>query len=203
VLDNLSVSFEKGAVTGIVGKSGCGKSTLLKLLIGLYEPNQGNVTLKTSDGANAEITPQIAYVPPNDYLFSGTVAENIIMSEDNPRIDEMKAACSDANILGFIESLSGGFDTSIGESGGTVSSGQAQRLAIARAIYKKSPIVVFDEPTANLDADSVEQFKSAVRRLAQDKGKICVIVTHDASTMTVCDKVYVMEDGVISEKMCS
>jgi ABC-type bacteriocin/lantibiotic exporter with double-glycine peptidase domain len=128
ILDNLSVSFEKGAVTGIVGKSGCGKSTLLKLLIGLYEPKQGEITLKTSDGANAEITPQIAYVPPNDYLFSGTVAENIIMSEDNPRIDEMKAACSDANILGFIESLSGGFDTSIGESGGTVSSGQAQRF---------------------------------------------------------------------------
>jgi subfamily B ATP-binding cassette protein MsbA len=198
VFEDINVAFTKGMVTGIVGKSGCGKSTLLKLLIGLYPPRQGRVSLKTSSGAAPDILPQVAYVPPVDYLFSGTVAENIIMSESAPRENEMNAAASDANILDFIKSLPDGFDTPIGESGGTVSSGQAQRLAIARAIYKKSPIVVFDEPTANLDVDSIEQFQSAVGRLARDK--ICVIVTHDVSTVAVCDRVYVLENGGIREK---
>ena len=152
ILENVNISFKKGIITGLAGKSGSGKSTLLKLLIGLYTPLRGTIELKHADGvlSGEEIMPQIAYVPPADYLFSGTVTENIIMSDNAPRLDDMKNAASGANILDFIESLSDGFDTLIGESGGTVSSGQAQRLAIARAIYKKSPIIVFDEPTANL-----------------------------------------------------
>jgi len=200
VLEDVNAVFEKGMVTGLVGKSGSGKSTLLKLLIGLYAPAQGSISLKHSSGilSGGEIMPQVAYVPPVDYLFSGTVTDNIIMSEDRPRLSDMMAAASGANILDFIESLPEGFDTVIGESGGTVSSGQAQRIAIARAIYKRSPIVVFDEPTANLDADSIEKFQSAVKTLAADK--ICIIVTHDPSTMTVCDKIYLLEDGFVREK---
>ena len=143
--------------------------------------------------------PQIAYVPPADYLFSGTVTENIIMSDNEPRVNDMKNAASGANILDFIESLSDGFDTLIGESGGTVSSGQAQRLAIARAIYKKSPVIVFDEPTANLDVDSIEKFQAAIRHLAKDK--ICIIVTHDVSTINICDKVYIIENKQVREKL--
>jgi ABC-type multidrug transport system fused ATPase/permease subunit len=197
VLENVNVSFSKGVVTGIAGISGSGKSTLLKLLIGLYTPQQGKVTLHHTSGTLDKIMPQVAYVPPVDYLFSGTVAENIIMSENQPCLEEMNIASSGANILEFIESLPEGFDTNIGESGGTVSSGQAQRLAIARAIYKKSPIVIFDEPTANLDITSIEIFQSAIKKLAKDK--ICIIVTHDISTITVCDKVYELEEGRIKE----
>jgi len=196
VINDISVTFERGMITGIAGKSGCGKSTLLKILIGLYNPQKGTVALTHETGVITDIMPQVAYVPPLDYLFSGTVAENIIMSEMIPRMDEMRLAASGANILDFIEALPEGFETPIGESGGTVSSGQAQRLAIARAIYKKSPIIVFDEPTANLDAESVEKFKAAVRRLSADK--ICIIVTHDAPTIAVCDKVYLLENGKIT-----
>jgi ABC-type bacteriocin/lantibiotic exporter with double-glycine peptidase domain len=198
VLDGVSAVFKKGFVTGIVGKSGSGKSTLLKLLIGIYNPREGNVTLRHANGALNEILPQVAYVPPVDYLFSESVLENIVMSENEPRLNEMKAAASDANILDFIESLPQGFDTLIGESGNTVSSGQAQRLAIARAIYKKSPVVIFDEPTANLDADSIKKFQSAVKHLAKEK--VCIIVTHEASTINICDKVFVLEDGGVREK---
>jgi len=200
VLESINAVFPKGKVTGLAGKSGSGKSTLLKLVIGLYAPSQGRVTLRHTFGVleGEDVITQVAYVPPVDYLFSGTVAENIIMSEAEPRIEDMRVAAFGANILDFIESLPDRFDTIIGESGGTVSSGQAQRIAIARAIYKRSPIVVFDEPTANLDADSIEKFHSAVKALAKDK--ICIVVTHDASTMTVCDKVYVLEDGCIREK---
>ena len=200
VLNSVSAKFSKGKVTGLVGKSGSGKSTLLKLLIGLYEPNGGKVSLKLGSGCidGEKIMAQVAYVPPADYLFSGTVIDNIIMSESEPRAGELDAAAESANILGFVEALPQGFDTVIGESGGTVSSGQAQRIAIARAIYKESPIIVFDEPTANLDADSIEKFQSAVKALSKDK--ICIIVTHDASTMTSCDCVYVLDEGSVREK---
>jgi len=195
ILEEIDAVFPKGIITGLVGKSGSGKSTLLKLMIGLYAPNQGNISLIHDNGSyNGEaIMPHVAYVPPVDYLFSGTVLDNIIMSQDEPNMVEVEQAASDANILDFVESLPHGFNTVIGESGGTVSSGQAQRIAIARAIYKKSPILVFDEPTANLDADSIEKFQSTIKRLSKDK--ICIVVTHDESTMTVCDKVYILEEG--------
>jgi len=194
VFKEASAVFKRGAVTGLVGKSGSGKSTLLKLLIGLYTPHQGSVSLHHDEGVfnGEEIMQNVAYVPPEDYLFSGTVLENIIMSEEKPQMDEVKRAAREANIIDFIESLPLGFDTMIGESGGTVSSGQAQRIAIARAIYKKAPILVFDEPTANLDADSIEKFQTALKRLSKEK--ICIVVTHDESTMTVCDKVYILDD---------
>jgi len=200
VLKDITASFSKGCVTGIVGESGSGKSTLLKLLIGLYAPQQGTVKLKHKSGVltGEEIMPQIAYVPPSDYLFSGTVLENIVMAEDEPDLDEVEEALSGANILEFVESMSDKLDTLLGESGASVSSGQAQRLAIARAIYKKSPIVVFDEPTANLDVDSIEKFQATIKLIA--KNKICIIVTHDVPTITVCDKVYMIEQGNISEK---
>jgi len=198
VLENIHVTFDKGHVAGIVGKSGSGKSTLLKLLIGLYEPDSGNVSLNHVHGTltGEEIMPQVAYVPPVDYIFSGTIADNIIMSENEPRSGDMEKAAHDANILDFIQSLPQGFDTVIGESGGTVSSGQAQRIAIARAIYKGSPVLVFDEPTANLDADSIEKFQTAIKQISKEK--ICIVVTHDTSTMTACDSILELEGGRVS-----
>lgn len=200
VLQNIKATFSKGMVTGIVGKSGSGKSTLLKLLIGIYTPQKGTIELKHTTGIlqREEIIQQIAYVPPAEYLFSGTVTENIIMSDEKPDLDEMKKAAHSANILDFIEMLPNEFDTLIGESGGTLSSGQAQRIAIARAIYKKAPIIIFDEPTANLDADSIEKLKETIKCLAKDK--ICILVTHDISTITICDKVYVIEQGYMRER---
>jgi ABC-type bacteriocin/lantibiotic exporter with double-glycine peptidase domain len=199
-LENVSASFKKGSVTGIAGKSGSGKSTLLKLLIGLYAPNSGKIELKHASGtlSGKDIMPQVAYVPPVDYLFSESILENIIMSENEPRMDDIKSAAGEANILDFIESSAEGFDTQLTEGGGGVSSGQAQRLAIARAIYKKSPVIVFDEPTANLDAESIEMFQSAVKGIAREK--ICIIVTHDLSTIGACDKVYNIENGGVCEQ---
>lgn len=199
LLDHVNMSFPKGKITGIVGKSGSGKTTLLKLLIGLYTPQAGVVELKHNAGivSGEEIMPLVAYVPPLDSLFSGSVSDNIIMSEYEPRFEDMWAAATDANIIEFIQSLPQGFNTRIGESGSTVSSGQAQRIAIARAIYKKALIIVFDEPTTNLDIDSIEKFQSVIKFLA--KNKICIIVTHDVSTITVCDKVYVLENGSVKE----
>lgn len=201
IISNVNLSFSKGIVTGIIGKSGSGKSTLLKLLMGLYTPQNGTVKLKYDLGtlSGNDIITQVSYVPPNDYLFSGTVAENITMAEENAVQDKIRDAAFKANILDFINSMPNGFDTVLGEGGSTVSSGQAQRIAIARAIYKRSKIFIFDEPTANLDEDSIAKFQSAVKKLAEDN--ICIIVTHDTSTIDICDKVYALSDGIITEKI--
>lgn len=198
ILTGIDLSFRKGEVTGIVGKSGSGKSTLLKLLMGLYSPTDGNIKLicdeKTISGE--DIISQIAYVPPEDYLFSGTITKNIIMSDNECDQDKMSAAVASANISDYIHSLSDGFDSVLGEGGNTVSSGQAQRIAIARAIYKNSGVFIFDEPTANLDQESINMFQSTVRELARDN--ICIIVTHDVSTVGICDKVYELDNGRVS-----
>lgn len=203
ILNNIDLSFSKGTVTGIIGKSGSGKSTLLKLLMGLYTPQNGTVKLEYDSGtlSRSDIITQVAYVPPSDYLFSGTVAENIIMSEKNAVQNQMQEAALKANVLDFINSMPNGFDTVLGEYGNTVSSGQAQRIAIARAIYKKSTVFIFDEPTANLDGDSIMKFQASVKKLAEDN--ICIIVTHDTLTVDICDKVYVLSDGFVTEKIQS
>lgn len=195
ILNGIDLSFRKGEVTGIIGKSGSGKSTLLKLLMGLYSPTDGTVKLKCKDKtiSGEDIISQVAYVPPEDYLFSGTIAENIAMSDNERDTEKMSAAAASANIFDHIQSLANGFETVIGEGGNTVSSGQAQRIAIARAIYKRGEIFIFDEPTANLDQETVDVFQSTVKKLAQDN--ICIIVTHDTSTVGICDKVYTLENG--------
>jgi len=200
ILNKINASFPKGAITGIAGKSGSGKSTFLKIVMGLYDPQFGEVSLKHSDGilTGQQIMPQVAYVPPTDYLFSGTIAENITMAEDGCHFDELKRAAKAANILDFIQAQPDGFNTIIGEGGNTVSSGQAQRIAIARAIYKKSPIIIFDEPTANLDVESIEKFQSTIKYLSKDK--ICIIVSHDITTINGCDRIYLLEQGNIIEK---
>ena len=201
LLHNLNLTFAKGEVTGIVGQSGSGKSTLLKLLSGLYEPKNGTIELRTEQGTigGEQLTEQVAYVPPDNYLFSGTILENIMMSEQKPQIEKINLAASDANILEFIKSLPDGFDTLIGESGNTLSSGQAQRIAIARAVYINRPVIIFDEPTANLDADSIEKFHAAVHKLALNN--ICIIVTHDISTISACDRIYLLDNGRAEEKL--
>lgn len=200
ILTGIDLSFRKGEVTGIVGKSGSGKSTLLKLLMGLYSPTDGNVKLKceAETFSGDDIISQVAYVPPEDYLFSGTISENIIMSDSKCDNDKISTAAASANISDYVRSLADGFNSVLGEGGNTVSSGQAQRIAIARAIYKDSGVFIFDEPTANLDQESVEMFKSTVKKLAHDN--ICIIVTHDPTTVEICDKVYTLENGKVSEK---
>jgi len=200
VLKNINASFENGKITGIIGASGSGKSTLLKILIGLYTPNKGNIKLSLTKGDfyNHEILPLIAYVPPEGYLFTGTLAENIIMSDKFPDKIRMENAAKDAGMLEFINSLKDGFETYVGEKGKELSSGQAQRIAIARAIYKKSPVFVFDEPTANLDLDSIKKFHNAIKKIAKDK--ICIIVSHDEATISICDTIYSLKEGSLDRE---
>lgn len=180
VLKNFTYTFRKNKIVGVIGKSGQGKTTLLKLIVGIYMPNKGKIWATTNDNNTvdlAEIRNLISYVPSEEILFSDTISENICMS--NERNDNRLTICSQkANILGFINQQVNSFDTIISEDGNTFSSGQVQRLGIARALYNENvQIIIFDEPTSNLDKESTKLFKDELRKLSHNK--ICIVVSHD------------------------
>ncbi|MCL2840262.1 MAG: ABC transporter ATP-binding protein/permease [Defluviitaleaceae bacterium] len=192
VLRDVSLSFLPGKITAITGESGSGKSTLSKIIMGFYTPHKGTVKLKdTEDCFTQNILPHVAYVPPTDYVFSGSITENICMTHDVNESTMKKAAIA-AGIHEFITTLPEGYDTIIGEGATELSSGQGQRVAIARALYQDSPVIIFDEPTSNLDKDSIVILHKEIKRLSQSK--ICIVITHDKATMDICDEVYVVED---------
>lgn len=190
VFDDVQVLFERNKLLGIIGESGIGKSTLLKLITGLYEPTVGAVSVQLEDGASLsgiDILSEIAYVPSNNFVFSGSVSENICMSHPIDQ-QQLEAVAKKANIFDFIQSLPHKFESIIDESGKNISSGQAQRIAIARALYSQAQIILFDEPTANLDAESARLFHQSIRDIAGEK--LCIIVTHNKETSKICDEVY-------------
>ena len=195
VLRNISLKFETGKIIGIAGESGSGKSTLVKLIMGLYTPQSGSVKLMGTNGFYTQnILPFVSYVPPTDYVFNGSITDNIRM--DNEIIQSnIENAAATAGIHEFIKTLPDGYSTVIGEGATEVSSGQGQRLAIARAFYQNSPIAILDEPTSNLDKDSIATLHNEIKKLS--KNKIFIIISHDKSTLDLCDEVYHIENGKI------
>ncbi len=164
---------------GVMGPSGCGKSTLIKLLLALYEPSEGKIYLTDGekDVKGTGIRHDIAYVPQDHPLMSGTILENIAYGEDEPDRERAVKAAEKAGISDFIETLPEKYDTFIKEKGDNVSFGQAQRIAIARAIYKDSPVLILDEPTASLDQSS----KDLIMRTVKDESekRLCIMICHD------------------------
>ena len=164
----------------------------LKLLLNIYKPQEGKVQyINTSNADGAEEEPMIALVPSSDYIFSGTVKENIGMSE---QVDEARMidAAKQANADGFICEMKHQYEEPIGDGGNALSSGQAQRIAIARAYYHNAKCVIFDEPTSNLDQVSIEKFIDTMRKMS--KNCLCMIATHDRSVIEVCDRVIVIDE---------
>jgi len=204
VLRDLSFEAKLGDIIGIIGESGSGKSTLTKLLLGYYEPDSGTIELTATSGITTDnILPYVSYVPSDNLLFNGSIVENICMSNhiDTQMLEHVAKA---AGIHSLIASLPQGFDTIVGESSNTLSSGQAQRIGIARALYHNAPILIFDEPTSNLDSDSAEILHETIKDISHDK--ICLIVTHNQYTQSICDKIYIIDNGYCTEKlnsMCS
>ena len=184
VLKNINVNFQPNGVVGIIGKSGGGKSTLMKLLLGIYKPQSGAISMNGHQ--------KVAYVPSGSALFLGTVSENIALS-DTFDIKWVMECAKMANADGFIHEMPNGYDEQIGGTNHCLSSGQAQRIAIARAYYTNANIIIFDEPTSNLDAGSMEHFHRTVREICKDK--LCIIVTHNQETIQICDTVFQLEQG--------
>ena len=188
---DLSLSIAKGEYVAFTGHSGCGKSTALMLLMGIYKPDSGMRYVSLKDGSRRELTSSwhrlFAYVPQGNKLMSGTVREIVSFADktssaDDARINEaLKIACADS----FISELDNGIDTVLGERGTGLSEGQMQRIAIARAIFSESPILVLDEATSALDDATEKQLLENLRALTD---KTVIIVTHRAAALEICDR---------------
>jgi ABC-type multidrug transport system fused ATPase/permease subunit len=200
VLRGISFIAEAGKVTAIVGPSGSGKSTLLKLILRLYVPTRGTITI---DGqaiatvAEHSLRSQIAYVGQDVFLFSGTIAENIRLGSQDADEAALIAAAKAAAVHDFIVALPSGYDTRAGEGGLRFSSGQRQRISVARALLKNAPIILLDEATASLDSEGDLDVRRAIAELC--RGRTTIVVAHRLNTIVEADMIYVMEAGQMVE----
>lgn len=198
-LENINMIIEKGEKIALVGESGAGKSTLLKLLCGFIRAKSGvyNLYGHNIDEWNIEAARKmIAYVSQEAYLFPKTIAENISYGDSDTDMSKVKQACIIAGIYDMIMALPEGFYTKLGERGITISGGERQRLAIARALYKAAPVILMDEPTSALD-EKTQEIVSRV--IYQDKSKTVIVAAHRLSTIKNADRIYCFSKGKISE----
>lgn len=188
---NLNLTLMPGRLTVLTGPSGSGKSTLAKLMLGFYQPTEGQVTIDDRDArfmsAN-ELRQYFGVVPQETWLFSGTVYENLIAANPNGTFEQVIQACRIAGIHELIDKLPNGYNTGLGEHGMGLSGGQKQRLAIARALVKRARVLVFDEATSSLDHQTAEQFAHTINQL---KGKVTMLfVAHQLPRGLAVDEVY-------------
>ena len=201
VINDLSLVFEAGKTTALVGPSGGGKSTILNLILRLYDPHEGTVTIDDLDIRLASFTSlrdKISFVGQDTFLFSASVSDNIRFGSPTASEEEVIAACKAANAHEFIEHLPQGYKTQVGENGAFLSGGQKQRLAIARAILRDAPILLLDEATSALDSKSEALVQEAIQRLTRDR--TTVVIAHRLSTVLGADKICVIEAGTLAEE---
>ncbi|MDO4489096.1 MAG: ABC transporter ATP-binding protein [Eubacteriales bacterium] len=189
VFDGADLTIIPGKTYAVMGMSGCGKSTLFNLILGLYKPDSGTVSFEFNDEvreAGALTRKLISYVPQGNMLFEGTIRENLTMFNPGATEEEINEAISLSCMDGIIGSLEDGLDTVLGERGAGLSEGQAQRLAIARALLTKAPILLLDEATSALDEKTEAKLVENIRSL---KGVTCLIITHRRAVLPICDNV--------------
>jgi ABC-type multidrug transport system fused ATPase/permease subunit len=200
VLHDISFEVAPNEVLALVGYSGSGKSTIAQLIPRLYDPDSGAVLV---DDINvkwltlASLRSQVSLVLQETLLLSGTVAENIGYGVDGATPERIQAAAIMANAHDFIMELPDGYDTPLGERGSTLSGGQRQRLAIARAFIRETPILILDEPTTGLDAESANLVINALRSLM--RGRTTLIISHDLGLLRCADRILVISGGQIVE----
>ncbi|WP_068775551.1 ABC transporter ATP-binding protein [Paenibacillus sp. FJAT-26967] len=201
VLCELSMKVLPGQVAAIVGASGSGKSTLIKLLLGFYPVDRGEILLQGKSFGHytlEEIRGQIAYVPQDAFLFSGTIEDNIRYGNPEASAEEVREAAGAAYADAFIQELPEKYQTQVGERGASLSGGQRQRIAIARAILKNAPILLLDEATSALDNESEYWVQKALNELM--KGRTTILIAHRLSTVEKADSITVMNQGSIVEQ---
>ena len=196
VLQGVDLAATAGTITAIVGASGAGKSTLVSLLLRLYDPERGQVLVNGTDLRRLrvdDIRENAAIALQRNVLFAGTVADNIGYAARSPTRADIEAAARVACADGFIRELANGYDTELGERGGKLSSGQRQRLSLARAIVRNTPILILDEPTAALDAEAELAVMRNLRQWGKDK--VVFLITHRIGTIRDADQIVFLEQG--------
>ncbi len=200
VLQNVNLTVSKGETVCVVGGSGAGKSTLFKLLLGVYAPTDGKI-MWSVDGEHISTCGMsnglFAYVPQGNFLFSGTIYENLTFFAPNTPTEEQLAAAIKTAQAEFIYDLPCGVDTSLSERGAGLSEGQLQRLAIARALLSNRPMLLLDEATSALDSATEEKLLAALKALPN---KTCILVTHRPAALTQADAIYEILDGKLIRK---
>jgi ATP-binding cassette subfamily B protein len=201
ILQNINMTVPAGKTIALVGESGAGKSTIASLIPRFYETQAGSISIDGNnimDLTQESLRENIGIVQQNVFLFDTTIRENIIYGNPKANEEEVIEAARKANILDFIQSLPGGFDTLTGERGVKLSGGQKQRISIARAFLKNPPILIFDEATSSLDTESEAYLQKAMEELSQNRTTI--IIAHRLSTVRKADLLYVINEGKIVEQ---
>lgn len=200
VLSNSDFLARPGEIVALVGPSGEGKTTMLRMLLGLIRPDAGKAVLVCADGTEVEVNADVrgffSYVPQGNTVFSGTIADNLRIVREDATEEQMVLALQAACAWEFVEQLKGGLYGVLGERGHGISEGQAQRIAIARAILRDAPVLLLDEATSALDVRTEREVLRNIVR--QYPNKTCIVTTHRPSVLTMCQRVYrVMDSRVI------
>ncbi len=201
VLRDVSFRLEENTMTALVGPSGAGKSTITRLIARFWDVNKGVIKvggIPLSNIKNEDLISRISMVFQDVYLFNDTILENIKIGNAEASPEEVRAAAVKARCHEFIEKLPKGYDTVVGEGGSTLSGGEKQRISIARAILKDSPIVLLDEATASLDPENELHIQDAIGELV--KGRTLIVIAHRLSTITHANQILVLKDGEIAER---
>ena len=199
ILKSINLNFSGRKMTALVGHSGAGKSTILNLIPRFYDPTRGDIKIDQQSVYNSTIyslRSNISLVSQDTTLFDDTIKNNIAYADAEASHDEIKEAAKLSFADEFIEKLPNKYDTIIGENGVRLSGGEKQRLSIARAILKKSPIILLDEATSSLDAETEDKIQKAINFLT--KGRTTIVIAHRLSTILNSDKIYVIDKGIVN-----
>lgn len=204
VISKINLDLRAGTSVAFVGPSGAGKTTILKLLVGLYEPTHGKLSLDNIDSHEVdyeEFRKRVGYVSQDTQLFAGTIRENLLFVNPKATDDECLDALADASAMSILERSKQGLDTRIGESGIKVSGGERQRLAIARALLRNPDLIIFDEATSSLDSITEKSITDTIRHISTLRPNVMlVMVAHRLSTVAHADTIFVLEKGKIIEE---
>ena len=200
-LQDVSLSIPRGSSVALVGLSGCGKSTAASLLMRFCDPDQGTIFIEGKEYRS--VTPQqlrtnIAMVPQQVNLFSGTIRENLLLADPNANDEKLKEALSEAGLGSFLKTLPKGLDSDVGNAGAELSGGQRQKMGIARALLSEAQYMIFDEATSSVDPQSEREIWETIGRLS--KTRTLIIISHRMSTIQNANCIYILEKGVVAQR---
>ena len=199
ILHGVDLQFPQGSLTALVGESGCGKSTVAAILMGRSKGYLGSVTIggvEQKDIDERSLLRNITYISHQSYLFKGTVRDNLLMGKPSASEEELWSVLERVNLAGFLKTEKG-LDTLLTEKAGNLSGGQAQRLALARALLHDSPVYIFDEATSNIDVESENDIMAEMHKLA--KSKTVLLISHRLANVVQADNIYVLDRGNVAE----
>ncbi|MFZ4103526.1 MAG: ABC transporter ATP-binding protein [Sediminibacterium sp.] len=201
-IDQISFEAKKGETIAFVGPSGAGKSTLVKLLVGLYEPQEGEILMNGVNTAQIDMSAlrnQISFVTQDTQLFAGTIQENLAFVAPDASEEDMLLALTKASCANILDKGGNGLATVIGEGGLKLSGGEKQRLSIARALLRHPHLLIFDEATSSLDSLTEESITDTIRDLSKEREQITIMIAHRLSTIIHATRIYVLEKGTVIE----